>query len=93
MPYEEDMTMATAAAAQEAVMACAPIANTWGCINCGNCMIGCSRNAKNTLTVNDLYLAEKRGAGPAVGDGAAILGTPYQVAVVNRQGSDMRSGR
>jgi len=33
-----------------------------GCINCGNCMIGCGRNAKNKLTVNYLYLAEKRGA-------------------------------
>ena len=33
-----------------------------GCINCGNCMIGCGRNAKNKLTVNYLYLAEKHGA-------------------------------
>jgi cholesterol oxidase len=33
-----------------------------GCINCGNCMIGCGRNAKNKLTVNYLYLAEKLGA-------------------------------
>ena len=33
-----------------------------GCINCGNCMIGCGRAAKNKLTVNYLYLAEKRGA-------------------------------
>jgi cholesterol oxidase len=33
-----------------------------GCINCGNCMIGCGHNAKNKLTVNYLYLAEKRGA-------------------------------
>jgi len=33
-----------------------------GCVNCGNCMIGCGRNAKNKLTVNYLYLAEKRGA-------------------------------
>lgn len=33
-----------------------------GCINCGNCMIGCGRGAKNKLTVNYLYLAEKRGA-------------------------------
>jgi cholesterol oxidase len=33
-----------------------------GCINCGNCMIGCGRNAKNKLTVNYLYLAEKFGA-------------------------------
>ena len=33
-----------------------------GCINCGNCMIGCGRNSKNKLTVNYLYLAEKFGA-------------------------------
>jgi cholesterol oxidase len=33
-----------------------------GCISCGNCMIGCGHNAKNKLTVNYLYLAEKRGA-------------------------------
>jgi len=33
-----------------------------GCINCGNCMIGCGHNAKNKLTVNYLYLAEKHGA-------------------------------
>jgi cholesterol oxidase len=33
-----------------------------GCVSCGNCMIGCGRNAKNKLTVNYLYLAEKFGA-------------------------------
>lgn len=33
-----------------------------GCINCGDCMIGCGRNAKNKLTTNYLYLAEKLGA-------------------------------
>jgi cholesterol oxidase len=33
-----------------------------GCISCGNCMIGCGHNAKNELTVNYLYLAEKYGA-------------------------------
>jgi cholesterol oxidase len=33
-----------------------------GCISCGNCMIGCGNNAKNKLTVNYLYLAEKKGA-------------------------------
>ena len=33
-----------------------------GCISCGNCMIGCGHNAKNKLTTNYLYLAEKLGA-------------------------------
>jgi cholesterol oxidase len=33
-----------------------------GCISCGNCMIGRGHNAKNKLTVNYLYLAEKHGA-------------------------------
>ena len=33
-----------------------------GCIECGNCMVGCRHNAKNTLTKNYLYLAERNGA-------------------------------
>jgi cholesterol oxidase len=32
------------------------------CIACGGCMMGCRYGAKNTLDVNYLYLAEKRGA-------------------------------
>jgi len=32
-----------------------------GCIGCGNCSIGCGHNAKNKLTTNYLYLAEKFG--------------------------------
>jgi cholesterol oxidase len=32
-----------------------------GCICCGNCNIGCGHNAKNKLTTNYLYLAEKLG--------------------------------
>jgi cholesterol oxidase len=32
------------------------------CIGCGGCMMGCRFGAKNTLDVNYLYLAEKRGA-------------------------------
>jgi len=35
-----------------------------GCISCGNCQVGCGHNAKNKLTTNYLYLAEK--LGPAV---------------------------
>jgi cholesterol oxidase len=33
-----------------------------GCIECGNCMIGCRYNAKNRLDLNYLYLAERLGA-------------------------------
>lgn len=33
-----------------------------GCIECGECMSGCRHNAKNTLTKNYLYLAERAGA-------------------------------
>ena len=32
-----------------------------GCIQCGNCMIGCRYGAKNRLDVNYLYLAESLG--------------------------------
>src|SRR3954469_819749 len=32
-----------------------------GCIECGNCMIGCRYNAKNRLDKTYLYLAEARG--------------------------------
>ncbi len=33
-----------------------------GCISCGECMIGCRHGAKNKLSKNYLYLAEKHGA-------------------------------
>jgi len=33
-----------------------------GCQHCGGCMVGCRNNAKNSLTKNYLYFAEKRGA-------------------------------
>jgi cholesterol oxidase len=33
-----------------------------GCIGCGNCMVGCRHNAKNTLDMNYLYFAERQGA-------------------------------
>lgn len=32
------------------------------CIECGECMVGCRHNAKNTLVKNYLHLAEKNGA-------------------------------
>jgi cholesterol oxidase len=33
-----------------------------GCDGCGGCMVGCGKNAKNTLDKNYLYFAEKKGA-------------------------------
>lgn len=32
------------------------------CIGCGGCMVGCQHGAKNSLDMNYLYLAEKKGA-------------------------------
>jgi cholesterol oxidase len=32
------------------------------CLECGECMVGCRHNAKNTLVKNYLHLAEKNGA-------------------------------
>jgi cholesterol oxidase len=32
-----------------------------GCIKCGQCMVGCRHNAKNTLRKNYLHLAERNG--------------------------------
>ena len=32
-----------------------------GCIRCGECMVGCRHNAKNTLPKNYLYFAERAG--------------------------------
>lgn len=33
-----------------------------GCVNCGNCMLGCHVHAKNTLDLTYLAIAEKNGA-------------------------------
>jgi cholesterol oxidase len=33
-----------------------------GCTQCGRCMVGCPRNAKNTLVKNYLWFAEREGA-------------------------------
>jgi cholesterol oxidase len=32
-----------------------------GCVECGQCMVGCRHNAKNTLLKNYLWFAERRG--------------------------------
>ncbi len=54
-----------------------------GCISCGNCDIGCGYNAKNKLTTNYLYLAEKLGARihelQEVHDIAALDGGGFEV--------------
>lgn len=33
-----------------------------GCVRCGGCLLGCRHGAKNTLDMNYLWLAERRGA-------------------------------
>jgi cholesterol oxidase len=61
------------------------------CQGCGGCMMGCRHGAKNTLDLNYLYLAEKRGtqvfAETKVVDvrplGSADGGTGYEVHTVN----------
>jgi cholesterol oxidase len=45
-----------------------------GCISCGNCNIGCGHNAKNKLTTNYLYLAEKLGAKACPLSGGLLTG-------------------
>lgn len=71
-----------------------------GCIRCGQCMLGCRHNAKNTLEKNYLYLAERRGAriepGRTVVDitpiGAADGSDGYSVTTV-RSGAILRRDR
>ncbi|GGF18506.1 FAD-dependent oxidoreductase [Williamsia phyllosphaerae] len=71
-----------------------------GCIRCGQCMLGCRHNAKNTLEKNYLHMAEKRGAriepGRTVVD-ITPIGAPdgsggYAVTTV-RSGSILRRDR
>jgi cholesterol oxidase len=62
------------------------------CMGCGGCMMGCHHGAKNTLDLNYLYLAEKRGAQVFAEtkvvdvrplDGAADGSRGYEVRTVN----------
>ncbi|MGA8874935.1 MAG: GMC family oxidoreductase [Candidatus Korobacteraceae bacterium] len=62
------------------------------CTGCGGCMMGCREGAKNTLDMNYLYLAEKRGARVFAEtkvvdvrplDGIADGGHGYEVRTVN----------
>ena len=70
------------------------------CKGCGGCMMGCRHGAKNTLDMNYLYLAEKRGAqvfpetrvvdvqpldGVADGDSGYRVSTVKSIAWINRQ--------
>jgi cholesterol oxidase len=56
-----------------------------GCISCGNCNNGCGHNAKNKLTTNYLYLAEK--AGVQVHD----LHEVYELAPLGTGGFEVRT--
>lgn len=66
-----------------------------GCLECGACMTGCRHNAKNTLTKNYLYLAERAGA-TVVADTTVIEVRPdqsgYRVST-ERTGSWLRRDR
>jgi cholesterol oxidase len=61
-----------------------------GCLECGECMVGCRHGAKNMLTENYLYLAEKAGARvmplSRVTSVTPLAGGGYEVAIV-RTGS------
>jgi cholesterol oxidase len=68
-----------------------------GCTECGECMIGCRHGAKNMLTENYLYLAERAGARimplsrvtrvtPVAGGAGGSGGDGYEVEIV-RTGS------
>ena len=62
------------------------------CIGCGGCMVGCRHGAKNTLDLNYLYLAAKRGARvqaetrvvELAPDGAVDGSDGYRVTAVHR---------
>jgi len=66
-----------------------------GCLECGACMTGCRYNAKNTLTKNYLYLAERAGA-TVLPDTTVVEVRPdrggYRV-VTERTGSWLRRDR
>ncbi|WP_242888942.1 GMC family oxidoreductase N-terminal domain-containing protein [Actinomadura litoris] len=67
-----------------------------GCMECGECMVGCRHGAKNMLTENYLYLAERAGARvmplSRVTRVAPLAGGGYEVQIV-RTGSFGRNRR
>jgi len=56
-----------------------------GCISCGNCTNGCGHNAKNKLTTNYLYLAEKLGVD------VHAMNEVYSVAPLEGRGFEVRT--
>jgi cholesterol oxidase len=68
-----------------------------GCIQCGNCMIGCRFNAKNRLDKTYLYLAESRGcvvqALTTVTTVRALSGGGYAVDVEPTTGRNKKRDR
>ncbi|MDP3891131.1 FAD-dependent oxidoreductase [Nocardioides sp.] len=65
------------------------------CRHCGQCMVGCRHNAKNTLVKNYLYLAERAGTVvhplTTVTDVRPLPGGGYEVAT-RRTGRTLRRG-
>jgi cholesterol oxidase len=66
------------------------------CTGCGECMTGCRHNAKNTLTTNYLYLAERAGAVihplTTVTRVRPLRGGGYEVAVRDTRSTLRRPG-
>ena len=68
-----------------------------GCILCAGCMVGCRHNAKNTLDLNYLYLAERGGAviqpETTVTDIRPLAGGGYEVHTYRSTSPWLKLGR
>ncbi|HEU5336077.1 MAG TPA: GMC oxidoreductase [Terriglobales bacterium] len=60
------------------------------CIGCGGCLMGCRYGAKNTLDLNYLYLAERRGA-EVFAETRVVDVKPLGAAADGRAGYDVRT--